>query len=62
MSYGPDLVELFRQGARYVDKALKGSPVEQSTTFEPVINLNAAKALDVTIPTSLLLQADQTIE
>jgi putative ABC transport system substrate-binding protein len=67
MSYGPDLVELFRQGARYVDKVLKGTPpaelpVEQPTTFELVINLNAAKALGVTIPTSLLLRADHTIE
>jgi putative tryptophan/tyrosine transport system substrate-binding protein len=67
MSYGPDLVELFRQGARYVDKVLKGTPpaelpVELPTTFELVINLNAAKALGVTIPTSLLLRADHTIE
>jgi putative tryptophan/tyrosine transport system substrate-binding protein len=66
MSYGADFTELFRRGAHYVDKILKGAkpadlPVQQATKFEFVINLKAAKQIGLTIPVRVLERANQVI-
>ena len=67
MSYGPNVADLWRRAADFVDKVLKGAkpadlPVDQPTKFELVINRKTAKALGLTIPPSLLVRADDIIE
>ncbi|HEV8311407.1 MAG TPA: ABC transporter substrate-binding protein [Methylomirabilota bacterium] len=67
MAYAASLPDQFRRAALYVDKILKGAkpadlPVEQPTRFELVINLKTAKALGLTIPPSVLQQADETLQ
>jgi putative ABC transport system substrate-binding protein len=67
MSYGPNLNDMFRRCAAFVDKVLKGArpvalPVEQASRYEFVINLTAARALGVEIPSSVVARADEVIE
>jgi putative ABC transport system substrate-binding protein len=67
MAYGPRFVTLYRQHALQAVKVLKGTkpadiPVEQPTKFELIVNLKTAKPLGLTIPSSLLLRADEVIE
>ncbi len=67
VSYGPSLPDTFRRAAYYVDRILKGTrpedlPVEQPTVFDFVINLKTARALGITVPPILLIQATELIE
>ena len=66
MSYGEDPTDQYRRAAGYVDKILKGAkpanlPVQQATKFEFVVNLKAAKRIDLTIPNRVLERATQVI-
>jgi putative ABC transport system substrate-binding protein len=67
ISYGANISVLFERAAEYVDRIAKGAkpaelPVEQPTKFELVINLRTAKAIGLTVPSSLLVGADKVIE
>jgi putative ABC transport system substrate-binding protein len=67
LSYGPDIVDIFRRSASYVDRILRGAkpvdlPVQLPTKFEMAVNLKTAKALGLTMPQSILLRADEVIE
>jgi putative tryptophan/tyrosine transport system substrate-binding protein len=67
LSYGPDIPDYFRKAVGYADKVLKGArpadlPIEQPTRFRLVVNLKIAKALGLTVPNSLLINADEVIE
>ncbi len=67
MSYGPNIPDLFRRAAGYVDRILRGAkpadlPVEQAIKFDLIVNLTTAKALGISIPESFLVRADEVIE
>jgi putative ABC transport system substrate-binding protein len=67
MGYGPDLADLFRQAASYVDRILKGTrpadlPIQRPAVFKLAVNMKTAKALGLTIPPTLLQRADHVIE
>jgi putative tryptophan/tyrosine transport system substrate-binding protein len=67
ISYGPDILDLFRNAASYADRILRGAkpgdlPVQFSTRFELVVNLKTAKALGLTMPETLLATADEVIQ
>jgi putative tryptophan/tyrosine transport system substrate-binding protein len=66
MSYSANFADLFRRAAYFVDRILKGTkpgdmPIEQPITFESVVNLRTARALELTIPESVLVRADEVI-
>jgi putative ABC transport system substrate-binding protein len=67
LTYSADTLALFRRAAHYVDRILKGAkpadlPIEQPTTFELVVNLKTAKALGLTMPPEIMVQATQVIQ
>jgi putative tryptophan/tyrosine transport system substrate-binding protein len=67
LSYGPDVVDIYRRAASYVDRILRGAkpgdlPVQFPTKFEMVLNLKTANSLGLTVPPSILLRADEVIE
>ena len=67
MAYGPNIPDIYRRAATYVDKILKGAkpadlPVEQPTKLELVLNLKSAKTLGIKIPDSILVRADKVLE
>jgi putative tryptophan/tyrosine transport system substrate-binding protein len=67
MSYGPDLVGAFHRSAYFIDRILKGAkpidlPIEQSTTFQLVLNQGTARSLGMKLPQSLMVRADEVIQ
>jgi putative tryptophan/tyrosine transport system substrate-binding protein len=67
LSYGPDLGDIHRRSASYIDKILRGAkpaelPVQVPVKFEMAVNVKTAKALRLTVPPSILLSADEVVE